>query len=239
MPLTLPTHPVAVLPLKLWRPRWFDGVALTIGAIAPDIAYAADGYGIAIHSHAWHAPLWWALPVTLLLVPLVRWAAPTVAAHLPGFRDYGVLNAVRHRWYVTAGSTVLGAVSHIVWDAFTHPRVDGGRILFPALHHEVAADRPWWHVLSQASDLLGFVAGAAVIIHIGRKGLLRRWHGSPPPTSSRPAAFWSAVAVVAAAGLITLPLHPIRYFHDQAIRVMLVIGLALLAGALTVRIVRP
>ncbi|MEV0457031.1 DUF4184 family protein [Catellatospora methionotrophica] len=55
MPLTLPTHPVAVVPLKLWRPRWFDGVALTIGAIAPDLAFAADGYGVTIHSHAWHA----------------------------------------------------------------------------------------------------------------------------------------------------------------------------------------
>src|SRR2546423_12271768 len=66
MPMTLPTHPLAVVPLKLWRPHWFDGVALVIGAMAPDFAYAEDGYGLTIHSHAWHAPLWWALPVTLI-----------------------------------------------------------------------------------------------------------------------------------------------------------------------------
>jgi hypothetical protein len=58
MPLTLPTHPMAVVPLKLWRPSWFDGVALVVGSISPDLAYAADGYGVTIHSHAWHAPVW-------------------------------------------------------------------------------------------------------------------------------------------------------------------------------------
>jgi hypothetical protein len=52
MQLTLPTHPVAVIPLKLWRRGWFDGVALVFGAIAPDVAYAADGYGVTIRSHA-------------------------------------------------------------------------------------------------------------------------------------------------------------------------------------------
>jgi hypothetical protein len=38
MPLTLPTHPIAVVPLKMWRPGWFDGVALVVGAVAPDVA---------------------------------------------------------------------------------------------------------------------------------------------------------------------------------------------------------
>jgi hypothetical protein len=33
VPMTFPTHPVAVLPLKLWRPRWFDGVALVLGCV--------------------------------------------------------------------------------------------------------------------------------------------------------------------------------------------------------------
>lgn len=43
MPMTVPTHPAAVVALKLWRPRWFDGVALVLGAAAPDLAYALDG----------------------------------------------------------------------------------------------------------------------------------------------------------------------------------------------------
>jgi hypothetical protein len=36
MPLTFPSHAAAVVPLKLWRRRWFDGVALVIGSAAPN-----------------------------------------------------------------------------------------------------------------------------------------------------------------------------------------------------------
>src|SRR4051812_5174416 len=134
MPATVPTHPLAVLPLKFWRPDRFDGLALVIGAAAPDVAYAADGYGLTIHSHAWHAPLWWGVPVTLLGVRVLRWMAPTVAVHLPeggpfALREYGTLGPVRHRWWITVLSAVLGAVSHIGWDAFTHPTVDTGVVL--------------------------------------------------------------------------------------------------------------
>lgn len=241
MPLTLPTHPVAVVPLKLWRPRWFDGVALTIGAVAPDLAFAADGYGVTIHSHAWHAPLWWALPLTVVGARLVRWAAPTIAAHLPAggplaLRDYGVLGRARHRRLVTATSALIGAVSHIGWDAFTHPTVDGGRVLFPFLHRQAWPAMPWWELLSVASNLAGFAAAVALLVHIGRNRLLRRWYGTGPATAApRPIPFWSVVTLVFALGLASLPLHPVRLAGDQAVRVMLFAALALLAGAAAVR----
>lgn len=236
MPLTLPTHPLAVAPLKLWRPRWFDGVGLVLGAIAPDLAYAADGY-VTIHSHAWHAPLWWAMPLTLVLSPLVRWAAAPVAAHLPhggplALRDYGALSRSRHRWWVTAWSAVLGAVSHLLWDAVTHPTVDGGRVPFPALTAEALPGWPWWLVVSRISDLIGFVAAFLLAVHIGRSGLIRRWHGAPAPVRRRPGRFWASAFLVMVVGTALLPLQPVRLFHDQAIRALLVVSLALLAGAI-------
>jgi hypothetical protein len=240
MPLTLPTHPMAVVPLKLWRPNWFDGVALVVGSISPDLAYAADGYGVTIHSHAWHAPMWWALPLTLLAARLIRWAAPVVAANLPtagpfALRDYGVLGQVRHRWWVTAASALLGACSHIVWDAFTHPTVDGARVIFPMLHHEPLPGRPWWWLLSMASDVFGAVAGVVLAFRIGRRRLLRTWHGEPPAYPARPARFWSAVVVTVGLGAALLPAQPVRLFHDQAVRAMTIVGLALLVGAATER----
>lgn len=236
MPLTLPTHPLAVAPLKLWRPRWFDGVGLVLGTVAPDLAYAADGYGVTIHSHAWHAPLWWAVPLTLVLAPLARWAAAPVAAHLPpggplALRDYGALSASRHRWWVTAWSAALGAVTHIAWDAVTHPTVDGGHVLFPSLTTEALPGWPWWMVVSRVSDLVGFAVAVTLAVHIGRSGLIRRWHGPPPPVRRRPVRFWGTAVVVAAAGVALLPLQPVRLFHDQAIRVLVIALLALLAGA--------
>ncbi|MFC7247299.1 DUF4184 family protein [Catellatospora aurea] len=241
MPLTLPTHPVAVVPLKLWRPRWFDGVALVIGTVAPDLAFAADGYGVTIHSHAWHAPLWWALPLAVVGTRLVRWAAPTIAAHLPAggplaLRDYGALGLARHHWLITAISAVIGAVCHIGWDALTHPTVDGGRVLLPFLHRQAGPGMPWWELLSIGSNLAGFAAATALLVHIGRKRLLRRWYGSAAAADvPRPALFWTAVAVVFALGLASLPLHPVRLVGDQAVRVMLFAALALLAGAAAVQ----
>jgi hypothetical protein len=241
MPLTLLTHPVAVVPLKLWRPRWFDGVGLVVGAVAPDIAYAADGYGVTIHSHAWHAPLWWAVPIALVGGRLVRWAAPVVAAHLPGggrlaLRDYGVLGTVRHPWWVTAWSAVLGAVSHIVWDAFTHPYVDGGRLLFPWLHDQVRPGMPWWELLVRVSDLVGFAVGLGLALHLGGARLLRRWHGPPPPAPRRPAAFWVTASTVVAAGVALLPIQPARLLPGQAIRCLVIACLALLAASAAVRL---
>lgn len=235
MPLTVPTHPLAVLPLKLRWPRGFDGVALVLGSIAPDIAYAADGYGTTIHSHAWHALFWWNLPLVLIGVRLTRWAAPTVVAHLPStgvlrLRDYAGLAFARHPLRVTAASAVLGAASHIVWDAFTHPTVDGGYVWLPALHHEVSPDLPVWWLLSLASDLVGFFAAVALLTVIGRRRLLTTWYGTPPAVTPRPARFWPPVIAVSLLGIALLPSQPVRSFADQAIRCLLISGCALLAG---------
>jgi hypothetical protein len=231
MPLTIPTHPVAVVPLKLWRPRWFDGVALVIGAIAPDLAYAAYGFGVSPRTHNLPALLWWSLPVTVVLARLVRWAAPAVAAHLPRRRlgDYGVLGTVRHPWYVTACSALLGAFSHLAWDWVTHPGY------LPVLGREVWPGTPWWGLLSDASNVIGFVAGGWLIVRIGRSGLLRRWHGAPPRFAARPVVFWGVALGVLIGGLVLIVVRPVDWFAGQAIRILLISGLALLAGSMAAR----
>jgi hypothetical protein len=238
MPLTLPTHPIAVVPLKLWRPRWFDGVALVVGAIAPDLGYAAYGFTGTVRTHNLLALLWWSLPLTLLATRLIRWAAPAVAAHLPGagplrLTDYGVLGTVRHPWYVTAASALLGAFSHIAWDSLTHPGY------FPPFQREIWPGTPWWGLLSDASNVAGFVVGTLLLLHIGRRRLLLQWHGPAPLTRPQPLAFWSAVAAALTAGLTWVVVHPVDWMAGQAIRIMLISCLALLCGAATTRLTSP
>src|SRR5215475_10982023 len=116
MPATFPAHPAAVLPLKLRWPHRFDGVALVIGSMAPDLAYPLDGtwferpsralpptYQIA---HSWWGLLAWCLPVTLACAFVARQAAPAIAAHLPAWprtlalQDYGAIARSRPAWYV-------------------------------------------------------------------------------------------------------------------------------------------
>ncbi|MER7005560.1 DUF4184 family protein [Dactylosporangium sp. NPDC000555] len=230
MPSTLPTHPLAVLPLKLWRPRWFDGVALATGACAPDYAYALDGTGVRIHSHTVAAVVWWSLPCAVATAWLIRRGAPVVAAHLPGWlREYGVLGRVRHAWFVTALSAVLGAASHLLWDLVTHPG-------------PVAA---WW-AIRQASDGAALVLMPLLLWYCGRRHLLRQWHGDPPPVPRRPVLFWGATAAITAAGvLLTWALgdHSLawpwfgypEHVHVLGVRLIVAGTVGPLAGALAVQ----
>lgn len=211
MPATFPSHAGVVLPLKLWRPRWFDGVALTTGTVAPDIRYIFLGVGPDWNSHTLPALLWWCLPVALFGAWLIRGTVATVAAHLPhlgplALRDYGVLGTVRHRWYVTGGSALLGAASHLGWDFLTHTNgwlrtvfgVDWDRI------HAV----PWWTVSDIPSSAVGALATLTVALVIGRRRLLRAWHGAPPAVPTRPAVFWSVVGTVGIIGYVVTPFLP-------------------------------
>ncbi len=243
MPLTFPSHLAPVLPLKLWRPRWFDGVALATGAVAPDVAYLASGSSgqSFADTHAWPALLWWCLPVALAYTWLFRSFIGTVAAHLPdsrwfAWRAYGALGRHHHRWWVTASSALLGAASHVAWDWLTH--TDHWLHVVFGVQWSSLTGVAWWTV----SDLTSTVLGAAVVVALaaraGRRGLIGR---DEDPSSSvmvfRPRVFWVAAGVVAVVGLAALPLLPgASFLAATGVRLMHVAGVALLAGGFAVRI---
>ncbi|WP_432987495.1 DUF4184 family protein [Dactylosporangium sp. CA-233914] len=232
MPSTLPTHPLAVLPLKLWRPRWFDGVALATGACAPDMAYAFDGIGLRIHSHTVLALFWWSVPAAVATAWVIRLGAPAVAAHvprwLPGWlREYGVLGRVRHRWYVTACSALLGAVSHLLWDLVTHP----GPV------------EAWWSI-RRASDCAALLLLPLFMAYAGLRHKIREWHGEAPQVPRRMARFWGVAVAAGAAALAlvwALGEHRLEWFgypdrvHVLGVRLLSGVAVALLAGALAVQ----
>ncbi|GIF69226.1 hypothetical protein Ais01nite_72610 [Asanoa ishikariensis] len=216
--MTFPSHPAGILPLKLWRPRWWDGVALVLGSTTPDLAYLLDGSGLPVwpFSHQLVGLVFWCLPLTLLGCALVRRAAPVVAAQLPAggrfaLRDYGALRFSGHPWHVTAGSALVGAASHLVLDA--------GEQRFPALEYP------------------GYLVGAIVMVWlalvIGRQRLVRRWHGDPPAAARRPALFWTVTAVVALPGIALTPFLPAAFLlHTSGVRVLTALAVGLLAAAL-------
>jgi hypothetical protein len=192
VPLTFPSHQAVILPLKLWRPRWFDGVALCTGAAAPDVSYGFDGFGLTIRSHEPLAVFWWCLPVALLGAWLLRVAAPVVAAHLPvggtlHLRDYAALRRNPHPWWVTVTSALVGTVSHLLADLVEllgGPYVEAG----------------------MAVALIG--AAYAIARRIGRDRLLIRWNGTPAFVRRRPTTYWVTAVAVTAALLIAVPLLP-------------------------------
>jgi hypothetical protein len=206
VPLTFPSHPVAAMPIKLWRPGWSDGVALVLGSMAPDFAYVLDGSGLPVwpFSHQLWGLFGWCLPVALAGTWAVRRAAPVIAVHLPSggrlaLRDYGSIGASRHRWWTAAGSAVVGAASHLALD-----RLEVG---IPATEMPM--------------HLLGVAGMVLLALHIGRRRLLRRWHGNPPPRRPRPALFWPlAAAVTVPAMAVTLRYHEAFPAHTTGTRLL-------------------
>ncbi len=253
MPATIPSHQAGVLPLKLISPRRFDGVALVIGSVMPDVGYLTQGLPVvAISSHAWHSLLWFSLPLTLIATWLVRRAAGVIAVHLPdagplALRDYGVLATVRHRLVVSVWSALLGAASHMVWDMFTHPYIlfgdpfTGAGTFFPALHRIAVAGLPWWRVIYLVSEVVGSVAVLSMAVHIGRRRLLLAWHGPVPQVSRvlcRPVLFWSAAAAIVAVltGLVLVLPGNASGLNVIGIRLIVAVALALLGAAAVVRV---
>ena len=216
MPLTLFAHQVPAIGLKVWRPRWFDGVALCIGSMTPDLGYAVSAR-LRIDTHQFPALVTVILPVTVVLTLAIRWRAASVAAaHLPdlgGFRlhSWRVVHRRQPAWWVTLSSAVIGIATHVGLDAFTHPGRPGVRLL----GYDDVTVTLWGHTepLAGVLQLLGHSVGSLVglwlLAMLGRGGRLERWYGEEAVADARsfsltPQArvlFWSLVAAGLLIGL--------------------------------------
>ncbi|MFJ7177840.1 DUF4184 family protein [Streptomyces massasporeus] len=184
MPFTL-SHAAAVLPAVR-----IDGTGrgllvpavLVAGSFAPDMTYYAASvlsgameFGDVTHSVpgvftvdvliAWALVGLWLLmrePLVALL-PRVRQGRVAVLLRC-GAPRARVRASLVARWYASA---VLGALTHVVWDAFTHLDRWGMR-LFPVLGREVAGSPLYWYLQYGGS------AVAAVVIAVFVARALRR-----------------------------------------------------------------
>ncbi|MGC5035700.1 DUF4184 family protein [Streptomyces sp. DT190] len=190
MPFTL-SHAAAVLPAVrtdgTGRGRLVPAV-LVAGSFAPDMTYYAASvlpeamrFGDVTHSFAGvftvDVPIAWALVGLWLLMrePLVallpRARQGRVAALLRcGAPRARVRPALVAWWYASA---VLGALTHVVWDAFTHLDRWGMRV-FPVLGQEIAGSPLYWYLQYGGS------AVAAVVIAVFVTRGLRRMPVAEP-----------------------------------------------------------
>lgn len=177
MPLTLPSHAAAILPLlHLGGARRLPASALVLGSAAPDLVYLVGAHGAAAHRPSGllliclPAGLLAFLYVEALVLPVLApqlvaaWPRPgrVTLARLLGPRPLprGVVG-----WLVVAVAVVLGAATHQLWDGFTHAWMWPARALYPGvsvslLGHPVLLSR----VLQHLSSVLGLVV-VAVYLH--------------------------------------------------------------------------
>jgi hypothetical protein len=188
MPWTI-AHAAAVLPLRRWSgaaDARMSFAGLCIGSFAPDFGYYlpfVDRAGIA------HTPIGIALvcvPAGLVLWVLLRWLHAPVAELLPQPHRSALLALPRvdslvapRAWAVAALSIALGALTHIVWDSFTHAHrglAEHSAWLHAPLLTVFGREWPAYAVLQHLSTLLG-----TVCLIVAYRGHLRRHPHTPAP----------------------------------------------------------
>ncbi|HUR90502.1 MAG TPA: DUF4184 family protein, partial [Ramlibacter sp.] len=125
MPWTF-AHPAAVLPFRRFGSRRVPFAGLVAGSMAPDIGYYFGRYDVGAFAHAPMGVVLFCVPVSMVLVLVVIRLRTLLTAPLPQ-PHRSALRAIEpfapsspRSLAALAAAALLGAVTHIVWDAFTH-----------------------------------------------------------------------------------------------------------------------
>ncbi|MGW3724009.1 DUF4184 family protein [Streptomyces sp. NPDC000851] len=225
MPFTL-SHAAAVLPAVRT-----DGTGrgplvpsvLAAGSFAPDMTYYAASvlpgameFGEVTHSFpgvltvdvlvAWVLVGLWLLVREPLVALLPRGWRPRVATLLRCGAPRARVRPVSVAWWYV--SAALGALTHVVWDAFTH--LDRwGMGLFPVLGQEVAGSPLYWYLQYGGS------AVAAAVIAVFVAGALRRVSAAEPvgvPSLSVRDRWWAG-AVIGGCALVAAVHRAARWWQ--------------------------
>ncbi|MFI4890124.1 MAG: DUF4184 family protein [Steroidobacterales bacterium] len=168
MPFTI-SHVAAVLPFSRYLKARQMLAAAVIGSMAPDFGIFLPWWHLLrAETHARFALVTFILPAGLASYWLFQFAIkPAMQAVLPDkayqlARPFAAAADIRkwRAWLLAAAGILLGALTHLLWDAFTHEGARGMRMI-PALDelllvvgsHHVAGQR----LLQDVSSLVGFV----------------------------------------------------------------------------------
>ncbi|MFE5398387.1 DUF4184 family protein [Streptomyces sp. NPDC056568] len=224
MPFTL-SHAVAVLPAVR-----SDGTAqgrlvpavLVAGSFSPDITYYAASFVSGAMefgdvTHSFPGVLTVDVVIACVLVGMWLLLREPLVALLPRDRQGRAAALLRCgaprarvdaplvlRWYASA---VLGALTHVVWDAFTHHDRWGMRVL-PVLGREIAGSPLYWYLQYGGS------AVAALVIALFLVRTLRRAPRAEPlgvPVLSAGDRWW-ATAVLGGCAVVGAVQRAVRWW---------------------------
>ncbi len=185
MPFT-PAHILAVTPLWPWR-RWLPFNALVVGSMVPDLPHFWPL--VSYHyAHSWHGLVLFCLPVGVVFYLLFEWVLrPALVALLPAWFEHRIPASYFRLVQPTHEKTclllisiiaavLLGACTHIVWDAFTHKGRWGVNLL-PALNASISVGQfslPGYKIFQYGSTLLGLpVLMLLWVFYLSRKPVVQ------------------------------------------------------------------
>jgi uncharacterized protein DUF4184 len=179
MPFTI-SHTAVVLPFSRLLARRQLLSATVIGAMVPDFRLFFPGVPrVETHSHI--ALLTFCLPVGLITywlferlikTPIVQVLPEGPYARWRPYAAEGDFRSLR-QWLLAVFGILLGAVSHLVWDGFTH---EGGRgvRMFPVFDDSIfdigRRHVPGIYLLQDLGSLLGLAAVLAMVCYALRRG---------------------------------------------------------------------
>ena len=240
MPFTL-SHAAAILPIHAWSKSRLPLAALAIGSMSPDFAYFLPyDLGRTSHTVVGIFVFCWPLGMTAWLVFEHLLKEPTIAL-LSGVArkntSENLLNPGR-TFVLVSIALVIGAFTHIVWDACTHvtsPLVAALPTLRAVAFEFRGRPVPVYKVLQHLSTIVGLVAIAVWIVNRWESfrdlnSVSDRGHSSHPVSMGWRVGAFAAVSFVSLVGAVSdWLLHPgssiERQFFHLAIGGML--GLAL------------
>jgi Domain of unknown function (DUF4184) len=209
MPFTI-SHAAVVLPFARLLTRWRLLSAVVIGAMVPDFGLFFPWRIHRFETHSALALLTFCLPVGLatywafqylIKTPMLEVLPEGAYARWRPYSSPAAFVSLR-QWMLAACGVLAGAVTHLIWDAFTHENARGVRMI-PWLeepiveigNHHMAGIR----LLQDGSSLFGLF----VLIGLVWYGLRA---GSEPPVPQRPLRpserhAWVAAYIVAAIAL--------------------------------------
>ena len=249
MPFTV-SHIAAVLPFRRWLRQYGVFSAAAVGAMTPDLDLMLPLRLTRAQTHGALALLTFCLPMglavwavfQLLIKPAILEVMPSrVFARLRA--DHLGLNlAMWSSWALAALAILFGAVTHDIWDAFTHEDGRGVRMLpflddyGPELGNHPLRLYRWLQHTSSVVGLLIVIAAIWIWIRNAR---------SPQPAperrlSARERQFWTAVYLtipILLVGAAVLRIHhngwP-RLYSQAALTLFAVLGIVTSALSLVV-----
>src|ERR1017187_5985937 len=175
MPFTI-SHVAAVAPFSRPLARWRLLSATIIGSMVPDFGFLMPWRPARIETHSAIALLTFCLPVGLATFWIFQRVLKSVVMEVLPDHTYSRWRPLaapadlwRHKqWILGALGVLAGALTHLVWDAFTHEGARGVRMI-PALDDPIVdiVGRRFMgaRLLQDVSSLVGLMVLIAVVIY--------------------------------------------------------------------------
>lgn len=128
MPFTF-SHPAAILPFNIVKPRWFSLTALFIGSLAPDFEYFLRMEMYGNYSHTLEGVFVFNLPLVIVLSFLYHLIVrDSLINNLPSvfykrlsvYTQFNWVAYFKSHFFIVVVSALIGIATHILWDGFTH-----------------------------------------------------------------------------------------------------------------------